>query len=461
MIEDMMDDLPIQQIKELRFVMLGRTGAGMTTTANNILQEKIFEERVDTRSKTQLCEFVQRKVDGRRFTIIDTPGFYNTERPQKHTEWEIDRCVAMATPGPHAFLLVISMTNRFPPEAQETIRRMEAKFGSEVYNHLIVVFTGKDTLDNENRTFTDFLQNGIHPMVEDVLRKCSQRCVAFNNKADKEENAIQVKTLLDVIDRMVAQNGGGFYSTEKFASTVQKLRRKMASCLTAVGELFHFNLTTFYVLVGILMLFTLLIPILTVVWSWQFRPSRPSFEPPHIVTNNTTEPIMPPKTNLTELESEPEMVPEPKPELPELHTYFYSQVLLGSVGRGVCSLNEDTICLTDHWFHPLKPPPIDMLTNIYPTVMLNAVQRSWSLITEECQTGQGYYEPEKTRMETFRGWFSQVYNYVAGADTGGPSCWGHPDPIPPKIKKDKGKEKKRLRKGKKQRERKGRKKTRS
>ena len=120
--------------------MLGRTGAGMTCTANSILNEHIFKERknakkdeVDTKSRTQRCDLVQRTIDGRCLTIIDTPGFFNTESSEKLTEWEIDRCVSMAHPGPHAFLLVISMTNRFPPEAQETIRRMEAKFGNDIY----------------------------------------------------------------------------------------------------------------------------------------------------------------------------------------------------------------------------------------------------------------------------------------------------------------------------------------
>ena len=118
---------------ERRLVMLGRTGAGMTCTANKILQEKIFEERVNTKSRTQNCDLVQRHVYNRRLAIIDTPGFFNTERSEKHTEWEIDRCVRTAHPGPHAFLLVISMTDRFPPEAQETIRRIEAKFGKDIY----------------------------------------------------------------------------------------------------------------------------------------------------------------------------------------------------------------------------------------------------------------------------------------------------------------------------------------
>ena len=114
--------------------MLGRTGAGMTCTANNIIDKKIFEERIDTKSRTQQCiKSVQRTGDNRRLTIVDTPGFFNTEMSDNHTEREIDRCVSEAHPGPHAFLLVISMTNRFPPEAQETIRRIEAKFGEDIY----------------------------------------------------------------------------------------------------------------------------------------------------------------------------------------------------------------------------------------------------------------------------------------------------------------------------------------
>ena len=113
--------------------MLGTTGAGMSCTANKIFNEHIFEERVGTRSKTQCCGSHQGIVNDRNVTIIDTPGFFNTEMSEKQTECEIDRCVSEAYPGPHVFLLVISMTNRFPPEAQETIRRMEAKFGKDFY----------------------------------------------------------------------------------------------------------------------------------------------------------------------------------------------------------------------------------------------------------------------------------------------------------------------------------------
>ena len=116
-----------------RLVVLGRTGAGMTSTANSILLEKVFEERADTRSKTQACQSAKRTICGRRLTIVDTPGFFNTEKTQQLTESEIDNCVPVAAPGPHAFLLVISMMNRFPPEAQETIRRIQAKFGGDLY----------------------------------------------------------------------------------------------------------------------------------------------------------------------------------------------------------------------------------------------------------------------------------------------------------------------------------------
>ena len=119
--------------QERRLVMLGTTGAGMTCTANNIIHEQIFEGRIGTQSRTQHCKLVQRTFDNRRLIIVDTPGFFNTEMSDNHTECEIDRCASMAHPGPHAFLLVISMTNKFSSEAKETIRRIEAKFGEDIY----------------------------------------------------------------------------------------------------------------------------------------------------------------------------------------------------------------------------------------------------------------------------------------------------------------------------------------
>ncbi len=122
-------------IPELRLVILGHTGAGVTSTVNNILQQQVFKERqVDaSRSETLTCDGVSRRLGNCHLTVIDTPGFFNTERSQEHIEEEIEKCISMVSPGPHAFLLVISMIHWFFPHMQEIMRRIEAKFGRAVY----------------------------------------------------------------------------------------------------------------------------------------------------------------------------------------------------------------------------------------------------------------------------------------------------------------------------------------
>ena len=222
---------------------------------------------------------------------------------------------------------------------------------------MIVVFTGKDALDNDKRTFDNFRRNGCPRIIEDILRKCNQRCVAFNNKANAEENSVQVNNLLDIVDHMVIQNGNGFYSAEKFTSAGQTFRRQLATWKTAFLERFRFNLTTFYTFFVMMMLLTVLSQIIVV---FQY--------------------IWPP--------------PQPEP-LFVLHDIVYAKVMLNSLGRGWCLENEQY--RTEYGRYeppppPAPPAPFILRKNTYARIILNSLGRGWCLVNELQKTEQGYYE---------------------------------------------------------------------
>ena len=120
------------------------------------------------------------------------------------------------------------------------------------YRYLIVVFTGKDMLDSQEQDFDDFLSNGTHPMVEELLRKCDNRCVAFNNKATGEESYTQVTQLLDILDGMIRQNDNAYFSAEDFGTKTQRVRRYFASALSRQSRRFDFNLGTIPVLAKVM-----------------------------------------------------------------------------------------------------------------------------------------------------------------------------------------------------------------
>ena len=217
-----------------------------------------------------------------------------------------------------------------------------------------MVFTGKDSLDHENRDFGEFLQTSIHPMIEDVLRKCNNHCVPFNNMADAQENSAQVKTLLGVVDEVVAQNGGSFFSTETFNSTKQQLRRKVASSVLAISEKFHFNLGVLYIMISLLMLLCFVSSVIIIA---RLLPK-------------------PPLTTTIEPDSYANFTPPPSPDIRPIRSYPCTKILLSSVGQGICLRYGSKRC-DAYWFDPAIPTPDlrSMRSYPYTQVLLSSVRQ--------------------------------------------------------------------------------------
>ncbi|KAL8267737.1 hypothetical protein R6Q59_001535 [Mikania micrantha] len=58
----------------------------------------------------------------------------------------------------HAFLLGVP-TSQFSKEEKAAISSLQTLFGRRIYEYMIVVFTGGDELDEENKSLEDFLRD--------------------------------------------------------------------------------------------------------------------------------------------------------------------------------------------------------------------------------------------------------------------------------------------------------------
>ncbi|KAI9522163.1 hypothetical protein NQZ68_038799 [Dissostichus eleginoides] len=96
-------------VSNRRIVILGKTGVGKSSVANTIFGEKLLTNNNTANSETSNCQAETKTISGRSITLIDTPGFFNTETSEEELKPEIIRCITECAPGPHAFLIVFKV----------------------------------------------------------------------------------------------------------------------------------------------------------------------------------------------------------------------------------------------------------------------------------------------------------------------------------------------------------------
>ena len=132
----------------------------------------------------------------------------------------------MTSPGPHAFLLVLSLT-RFTQEEEESINHFVEYFGDEVYDYMVALFTRKDDLDHDGITLDDHVRKVPQPL-KDILRRCGGRKLAFNNRATGSDRDSQVRELLDIVEDIKRKNRGRYYTNDMYGEAEKVMRHREA-----------------------------------------------------------------------------------------------------------------------------------------------------------------------------------------------------------------------------------------
>lgn len=190
---------------EIRIVLVGRTGSGISASGNSILQHVCFHSDSSGSSVTKTCCIGTTERDGKTVKVVDTPGLFGNIMTVDEIKREIFNCLALISPGPHVIVYVLRI-GRFTNEEIQGVEKFLHIFGGNPLQYTIILFTGVDDLECDQVSNEEYLNNA--PIyLQELVEGCSKRCVFLNNRLlNSKDSEHQAEDIFKLVKEMLKKN---------------------------------------------------------------------------------------------------------------------------------------------------------------------------------------------------------------------------------------------------------------
>ncbi|XP_054616411.1 GTPase IMAP family member 6 isoform X3 [Dunckerocampus dactyliophorus] len=228
---------------ERRLLILGGPKSGKTSSANTILGEEVF----DAKTETTHSNVGQTEIFGRRVTVVDTPPWVIPSDVEDETEADdngntgaeseslprpppsLDSegpCMGaiLCPPGPHAILLVVSVTQPFTDTERRAAEEQLGALGGGTWRYSMVLFTGVDKL--QKGVFIEEHIANTGESLQWLVERCGSRYHAFDNSWKDTEDNTQVPELMEKVEEMITDNQGWYFEVNELILLEEEQARR-------------------------------------------------------------------------------------------------------------------------------------------------------------------------------------------------------------------------------------------
>lgn len=203
--------------EELRIVLLGNSDRCKTLFERRFLLGSNFFEYGQP---IKTCSSVSAERFGLKFQIVNTPNFFDNDVCQENAN-EIVKCLALTSPGPHCFLIVIDI-DMFGERDMASIERSFNFFGEAMKDFTILIFIS-EMKEMEEKTIYMTLED--KPYFQDMVSQWKDKWHALNIFRAREED------IKPVFENMKKKTDGKKHFENEETKEVNKVIRETTAQL--------------------------------------------------------------------------------------------------------------------------------------------------------------------------------------------------------------------------------------